>query len=79
MKMLPHVLWLIGAVFPLAAWGQWGGASIPYQDPTPELLSTQRRELDKAKPPAVVGSVLCSVGVLWIVGRKLVARKGPDA
>ena len=70
MRFIPHLLWLIGVVVLLVALSRWSGASMPYQDPTPELLAIQRAQLYTAKLIAAVGGLLLVSGVLWIGCRR---------
>jgi hypothetical protein len=69
MRFIPHLVWLIGVVVLLIAAGRYSGASVPYQDPTPELLAVQRGQIESAKVAAVVGSLLLASGVSWVIFR----------
>ena len=74
MRLIPHLLWLLGGVIFLVGFGLLSGASIPYQDPTPDLLEIQRGQIQNAKLIAAVGSSLFVIGVLWVVCRRASAR-----
>ncbi len=68
-RFIPHLLWLLGLILLLVAAGKGSGAALPYQDPTPELLSVQRGQLHAAKVIASGGGILVLTGVGWIIGR----------
>src|SRR5881394_1249777 len=71
MKFIPHFLWLAGVAVLLVALARGSGASLPYQDPTPELLEVQRGQLHTAKLIASAGGLLFASGIIWITCRKV--------
>ncbi len=70
MRFIPHLLWLAGVGLLIHAVGSYAGHSLPYQDPTPELLAIQRDQLQLAKILAIVGIVLFVAGVLLVLRRR---------
>jgi hypothetical protein len=70
MRFIAHLVWLIGVVVLLVAIGRYCEASMPYQDPTPELLAIQRGQIESAKVVAVVGGLLLVGGVSWVIIRR---------
>lgn len=74
MRFIPHIIWVIGAVILWAAFGRYSGASFPYQDLTAELLAVQRNEIEFAKTEALIGGLILSSGVAWIVIRRRVRQ-----
>jgi hypothetical protein len=70
MRFIPHFVWLIGAVVFLVGFGRYIGASMPYQDPTPELLAVQRGQIESAKTVALVGGLIFIGGVAWVIIRR---------
>jgi hypothetical protein len=71
MRFIPHLVWLIGLVVLLVAFGRFSEASMPYPDPTPELLAIQRGQIESAKVVAAVGGLLLVGGASWvIIGRR---------
>src|SRR5712671_460705 len=69
-RFIPHLLWLLGLMLLLVAAGKGSGAALPYQDPTPELLTVQRGQLQTAKIIASAGGILVIGGIVWIIGRR---------
>jgi hypothetical protein len=70
MRFIPHLLWLAGVGLLIYAGGSYAGHSLPYQDPTPELLAIQRDQLHTAKIVALVGIVFFVVGGLLALRRR---------
>ncbi len=70
MRILPHLLCLLGLVVLVAAFGRWCGASIPYQDATPDLLAIQRERTAAAGTAAAAGAALFIAGVAWLIVRR---------
>ena len=70
MRFIPHLVWLVGAVILLLAFGRYSGASIPYQDPTTDLLAVQRGQIESAKTVALVGFLIFIGGVAWVIIRR---------
>ncbi len=75
MKRAPHLLWLIGAIMLLVGAARYSGASLPYQDPTPELLAIQNRQIESAKYTAFIGISVLVGGLAWIFIRRLSLSK----
>ena len=48
-RFLPHCLWAAGLVVVLDGVGRYCGHSLPYQDPTPELIAVQHAQLHSAR------------------------------
>lgn len=67
MRFIPHLVWLVGAVVLLIAFGRYSGASMPYQDPTPALLAVQRDQIESAKTVALIGGLIFVGGVVWVI------------
>lgn len=67
MRFIPHLVSLVGLVVVLYAIGCYCGASMPYQEPTPELLAVQRGQIESAKTVGMLGGVVVVGGVAWIV------------
>jgi hypothetical protein len=63
MRFIPYLLSLIGLGLLLFAIGRGSGASLPYQDPTPELLTVQQGQLQTAKRSAATGAILLLAGL----------------
>lgn len=70
MRVIPHLVWLIGAVVLLVAFGRYSGASMPYQDATPELLAVQRGQIDSTKTVMLIGGLIFISGVVWVFIRR---------
>lgn len=70
MRFIPHFLWLVGGALTLYATGSYSGHSLPFQDPTPELLAVQREQIQTAEILAIVGVVLIISGVVGAVCRR---------
>jgi hypothetical protein len=70
MRFIPHLVWLAGAVVLLVAFGRYCGASMPYQDLTPELLAIQRGQVESAKTVALIGGLIFIGGVVWVIVRR---------
>lgn len=70
MRFIPHLLWSLGLVVLLMGFGRFSAASLPYQDPTPELLAIQRGQMESAKIVASVGGLLFVSGVLGVAIRR---------
>jgi hypothetical protein len=70
MRFIPHLVWLFGAFVLLVAFGRYSAASIPYQDPTPELLAVQRGQIESAKTMALIGFLIIIRGVAWVIIRR---------
>ena len=70
MKFIPHLVWLIGGVITLIAFGHYSAASLPYQDPTPELLAVQRGQIESAKTVMLIGALIFIGGVMWVLIRR---------
>jgi hypothetical protein len=70
MRFIPHFLWLAGGALSLHAIGSYCGHSLPYQDPSPELLAVQRGQIQSAEILAAVGVVLIATGFAWIIFRR---------
>jgi hypothetical protein len=73
MRFIPHLLWLSGLGLLIFAAGGYAGDSLPYQDPTPELLAVQQRQIQTAKIVAFVGILLFILGVALVFLRKNVS------
>lgn len=73
MRFFPHLLWLLGAVLLLIGLGDFSGASIPYQDPTPAMLANQRDEIERGEAVAGMGGLLFVGGIVWV----LIRRRSP--
>ena len=69
MKFIPHLLWLVGVIALLHAFGRYTGVSM-HQDLTPELLAVQRAQIKTAKIVALTGGLLCVSGISWVVIRR---------
>ena len=67
---IPHLIWLAGGAIFLDALGSYCGHSLPYQDPTPELLAVQRGQIQTAEILGAVGVVLMVIGIGWIIFRR---------
>ena len=59
-----------GGALGLYAVGRYCGDSLPYQDPTPQLLAIQRDQIQTAKTLAATGVVLIVAGAAWMVFRR---------
>ena len=70
MRFIPHFVWLVGGVVLLLAFGRYSGASLPCQDPTPELLAIQRGQIESAKTVMLIGGLIFISGVVWIIIRR---------
>ena len=70
MRFIPHLLLTLGIVVLVVGVGRYSGASLPYQDPTPELLAIQRGQIESAKVVAAVGALLFASGVLGVAMRR---------
>ena len=70
MRFIPHLVWLVGAVVLLVAFGRYSGASMPYQDRTPELLAVQRGQIASAKTVALIGGLIFIAGIAWVIVRR---------
>ena len=70
MRFIPHLVWLVGVVVLLVAFGRYSGASMPYQDPTPELLAVQRGQIESSKTVASIGGLIFISGVVWVIVRR---------
>jgi hypothetical protein len=70
MRFIPHLVWLVGVVVLLVAFGRYSGASMPYQDPTPELLAVQRGQIESAKTVAWIGVLIFIGGLAWVMMRR---------
>jgi len=77
MRVIPHVLSLLGAIVLLVAFGRYCTAAMPYQDATPEMLATQRGQIESSRRLAAAGGVVVGVGVFWANARRRV-RSLPD-
>lgn len=62
MRYIPLLFCLVGGGLLIYSVSSYCGHSLPYQDPTPELLSVQQHQLQTAKILAVVGAVLVVIG-----------------
>jgi Mn2+/Fe2+ NRAMP family transporter len=66
---------VVGAAIPVAIVALTAGTSLPYQDPTPEMLAQQAREIAQANRMLAAGTVVgvallgAGVAVLVAVGR----------
>ncbi|MFM7180996.1 MAG: hypothetical protein ACKO2G_05985 [Verrucomicrobiales bacterium] len=65
------MIWLLGLFVSLLAFGRYSGASMPYPDPTPELLAVQRGQIESAKTVMSIGGLIFISGVLWVFIRRL--------
>jgi hypothetical protein len=70
MRFIPHLVWLVGGIVLLISFGRYSGASLPYQDPTPELLAIQRGQIESAKTLMLIGGLIFIGGVVWVVVRR---------
>ena len=70
MRFIPHLVWLAGGLVLLIAFGRYSGASLPYQDPTPELLAVQRGQIESAKTVMLIGGLIFIGGVVWVIVRR---------
>ena len=66
MRFIPHLLWSVGVVTLLVALARGSGASMPYQDPTPELLAIQRSQIHTAKLIAAAGGLFFISGLIGL-------------
>lgn len=56
----------------------WAGSSLPYPDPTPQLLATQARTLQNTEHMMSLGLVLFLLGILYFfIIRFLYRRNSP--
>ena len=78
-KCLPHLLWIGGLLIILDALGRYCADSLPYPDPTPELLKVQRDQIDTAKDLAILGTLFFAGGILWINWRKALKVRAKTA
>ena len=69
MRFVPVILCIVGAFLLLSAFGQGSGASLPYQDPTPDLLAIQSKQIHTAWVVADVGAGLLVAGIVWQIVR----------
>ena len=70
MKTIPHLAWLVGVFVLLVAFGRYSGASMPYQDPTPELRAAQRGQVESARTVALIGGLIFIGGIVWVIVRR---------
>jgi ABC-type arginine transport system permease subunit len=70
MRFIPHLVWLIGVVVLVVAFGRYSAASLPYQDATPELLAVQRGQIESARRMGLIGGVVFLSGVGWGILRR---------
>ena len=70
MRFIPVILYVVGALLLLYAFGQGSGASLPYQDSTPDLLAIQRQQIRAAWIVADIGASLLAVGIVWQILRR---------
>lgn len=70
MKFIPHLVWLAGVAVLVVAFGRYSVASLPYQDPTPELLAVQRGQIEAARTLGLVGGMVFISGVGWVILRR---------
>ncbi|MEI6236094.1 MAG: hypothetical protein WCT04_23815 [Planctomycetota bacterium] len=70
MRFIFHLLWLSGLGILLYAALSYASHSMPYQDPTPELLAIQRGQLETVKLVAIGGFVIFAAGILLLMGQK---------
>lgn len=48
---------------------------MPYQDPTPELLAFQGRQIESAKTMAFIGGPIFVGGIAWTAARRFSLKK----
>jgi hypothetical protein len=67
---------VVGAAIPVAIFTLTAGTSLPYQDPTPEMLAQQTREIAHASRMLAAGTavgavlIVAGIAVLVAVGRR---------
>ena len=66
-RFLPHCLWAAGLVVVLDGVGRYCGHSLPYQDPTPELLAVQHEQLHSARLIMTAGALIFLSGLLLLL------------
>jgi len=64
MRTLLHFLWIGGIIIMIYAFSIYSGASMPYQDPTPELLNTQKVQIDHSKVIGLIGFIIFLSGLV---------------
>jgi hypothetical protein len=67
LKLGPFLISLVGGIILLVGLGDFAGASLPYQDSTPELLEVQRGQMVTARFVAVAGGLILFGGVAWAI------------
>jgi hypothetical protein len=70
LKIGPFLISFVGGIFLLIGFGDLSGASLPYQDATPELLDVQRGQMAKASTVALAGGLILFGGVAWAILRR---------
>jgi ABC-type arginine transport system permease subunit len=61
---------LVGVLVLVVAFGRYSAASLPYPDPTPELLAVQRGQVEDAKRMGLIGGLVFLSGVGWVILRR---------
>lgn len=77
-RCLPATVCLLGLVVLCYATAVGCGASLPYPDPTPELLSHQQDDIQAAERLALVGAGIAAAGAVGWIGCWLFGRRRPS-
>jgi hypothetical protein len=80
-RELGWVLIALSVVLSCVAGSFYAGATMPYQDPTPEMLAQQAKDVRAAGIQMLIGGTLglaCLVAGIWLIvwGRRLARRAG---
>ena len=70
MRFIPPILCVVGAAALLYGLAEGAGASLPYQDATPELLAHQSAQMHAAWILFRAGAWLLAVGAAWQMLRR---------
>ena len=74
-KAIPVSVFLAGLGLAAYSLAEFAGGSIPFQDPTPEMLRQQSAELDSAKLRFFIGAAIFFIGLAVSVIQAIHARK----